>query len=109
MQKPLAAADVCWSPTVAGNGRQIVLEAMAAGRPVVAADRPGLQELIVDGQTGFIVPPGDKVTVCKRTRSLLHDADMAKSIGEAARVHVAANFSAQRCAERWSDQYAAAA
>jgi len=104
----LADANVFWAPTVAGNSRQVVLEALAAGRPVVTADHPVLREIIADGQTGFLVPPGDQIAVCKRTRSLLLDPAMAKQIGASARAHVAKYFAADAFAQQWFEQYAAA-
>ena len=100
-------ADVCWAPTVACTSRQVVLESMAAGCPVVAADRPDLRELILEGQTGFLVPAGDKVAICKRTRSLFRNPALARQIGEAARAHVAHHFAPATFAQRWTDQYAA--
>ena len=86
-----------------------MLEAMAAGCPVVAADRPGLREIIEDGRTGFVVPPGDKVALCKRTRSLFLDGPLARQMGEAAQAHVARHFAPATFAQRWTEQYAAAA
>ena len=57
----LAQADVCWVPSVRGGGTQATLEAMLAGRAVIACQVPSLDGLIVDGQSGFCIPPDDKV------------------------------------------------
>src|SRR5262245_14695656 len=54
----LRRAEVVWVPDQEEGGVNVALEAMAAGRPVVASRLPGLAEIVVDGQTGFLVPPG---------------------------------------------------
>jgi glycosyltransferase involved in cell wall biosynthesis len=104
----LDGADICWAPAPRGAGRQAVLEAMAAGRPVVAADRLALRELIDDERTGFLIAPGDKVALCKRTRGLLLDAGLAQALGAAARQHVSRSFAADQVALQWRDVYRAA-
>ncbi|HEX8967067.1 MAG TPA: glycosyltransferase family 4 protein [Chloroflexota bacterium] len=73
------------------------LEAMACGVPVVAWRDGGLQETVVDGETGFLV--SDSVTFRQRVRLLLHDAGRRAAFGEAAR----------RRAEQFSWQQTAAA
>jgi glycosyltransferase involved in cell wall biosynthesis len=105
----LRDAIVCWIPTRKGTGSQVALEAMAAGCPVVARERPGMRELIADGQTGYVVPPGDMVAVAKRSRGLLLDDQLRQSIGAAARRDVAQRFAATTVAEDWAKRYAAAA
>ena len=103
----VSRGHVYWAPAV--GGRQALLEAMAAGCPVIAADHPMMREIVMDGETGYLVPTGDKVACCKRTRALFLDGDLARSIGDAARRHVIQHFSADQYAERWGKQYAAAA
>ena len=71
------------------------LEAMASGVPVVAWRDGGLQETIVDGQTGYLV--SDEVTFRQRVRLLLHDAALRRRFGEAARAR-AEQFSWQHSA-----------
>jgi len=105
----LCDALACWIPTREGTGRQVALDAMAAGCPVIATDRPCLRELIADGRTGFLVPAGDKVAVSKRTRGLLLDANLRHAIGAAGREHVMEHYSPEHFAERCLELYAAAA
>jgi len=71
------------------------LEAMASSVPVVAWRDGGLQETIVDGETGYLV--SDAVTLRQRVRLLLHDADRRHAFGHAARQR-AESFSWQRTA-----------
>jgi glycosyltransferase involved in cell wall biosynthesis len=105
----LAQADVCWIPTAAGDECQLALQAMAAGCPVLATDQPGLRDLIVNGDTGYLVPGFDKVTMCKRTRGLFVDPALVRQQGAAARQRVCAHFHPAACVERWADAYRAAA
>jgi glycosyltransferase involved in cell wall biosynthesis len=63
-----------------------VLEAMAARRPVVCYDRGALAELVVDGETGFLVPPGEVATAAERIHLLSQNPEMRARMGEAARM-----------------------
>jgi len=101
----LSAADVCWVPTRLDRGRQAVLEAMAMGRAVVASDVPCLRELIRDGETGYLVPPGDPVAIARRTRALLRDPELCARVGCAAQQEVRARFGLPRVATRWHGLY----
>jgi glycosyltransferase involved in cell wall biosynthesis len=67
------------------------LEAMACARPVIAADVSGNRELIVDGETGLLVPPDD-VAALTRALSSLHRHPALAGLGEAARARVARHF-----------------
>ena len=68
------------------------LEAMACGVPVVATDVGAFPELVVDGETGFLVPAGDVGALAERTARLLDDPALRARMGEAARAHVTARF-----------------
>lgn len=98
----LARADIVWVPSQAECGRQVLLEAMAAGRPVVATALPGLAALVADGQTGLLAPPGDPAELARRTRPLLDDPARAARLGAAAREAVAGS-----APERVAPAYAA--
>jgi len=63
-------------------------EAMAHGRPVVASDVGGLRDLVVDGETGLSVPPGDIEALRAALEVLLADRDLRRRLGERAREHV---------------------
>ena len=73
---PSVWADPC--PTV-------VLEAMAGGRPVVAAASGGIVDMVIDGQTGFLVPPGDADALAGALDALLNEPETAAAFGIAGR------------------------
>ncbi|MFJ3956940.1 glycosyltransferase family 4 protein [Arthrobacter sp. NPDC090010] len=66
------------------------VEAMACARPVVASDLPALREIIQDGVTGLLVPPGDVGALAERLRILIDDAGLRASLGWAGRAEVLA-------------------
>ena len=81
------------------------LEAMAAGRPVVASSVGGLRDLVVDGVTGLLVPPGDVAALRAALEQLLADAGLRKRLGRAARERVLAEFTWKRYAEHIQRAY----
>lgn len=72
---------------------KVVLEAMAAGRPVVATDIPGCREAVLDGQTGFLVPPRDAQALADALGKLISDSGLRQNFGAAGRERVEQNFS----------------
>ena len=86
-----------------------LLEAMASGTPVVASGLGGIPEIVEDGVTGFLVPPGDVDTLRDRLAYLLDRPRVAEEMGAAARECVLARFTWQACAERCLAGYAALA
>ena len=72
------------------------IEAMAAGRPVVATRVGGLVDLIEDGATGRLVPPRDPDALAQAIGSLLDDPDARAAMGEAARRSAGERFRAER-------------
>jgi glycosyltransferase involved in cell wall biosynthesis len=101
----LAGAQLLWAPAHAPAGVNAVLEAMATGRPVVASRLPGLEHLVVDRETGFLVPPGDKAVLARQTRVLLDDADLRRRMGQAARRRAAECFAVETMVGRFIDLY----
>lgn len=69
-----------------------VLEAMAAGLPVVATAVGGVPELVVEGETGLLVPPGDAGALALALDRLLGDAELRQRMGAAARRRVETSF-----------------
>jgi glycosyltransferase involved in cell wall biosynthesis len=69
-----------------------VLEAMAAELPVVASDVGGLAELVVDGETGILVPPGDAPALAAALGRLIEDRALRQTLGAAGRARAEACF-----------------
>jgi len=78
----------------------VVLEAMASGTPVIASRIGGLPEVIEDGYTGFLVPPGDVAALHDRLDQLVRDPGLAHRLGANARAAVLERFTWAKVAER---------
>jgi glycosyltransferase involved in cell wall biosynthesis len=104
----LRRADIVWVPSLRGGGVCAALEAMAAGRPVVASHLPDLAEIVLDGETGFLVEPNNKAALARQTRLLLDDPQRRRRMGEAGQQHVREHFSLERlvgaCAQRYAGE-----
>jgi glycosyltransferase involved in cell wall biosynthesis len=77
-----------------------LMEAAACGVAVVATSIPGVTEMVRDGTTGLVVPPGNALAMAAAMEKLLCDAAMRKRFGAAARQHAVENFSVVRQADR---------
>jgi glycosyltransferase involved in cell wall biosynthesis len=77
----------------------VCAEAMAHGRPVVAGAVGGLLDLVVDGQTGVLVPPHDVAALRQALLRLLADRQLRRRLGENARERVRQHFSWDRVTE----------
>jgi glycosyltransferase involved in cell wall biosynthesis len=97
-------AAVVWV-TQATGGTNLALEAMAAGRPVVGFENGDLREVVLDGETGFLVPPGDRNRLAARTRALFDDSALAGKLGAAGRERAATHFGVARAAEQLARVY----
>jgi len=82
-----------------------VLEAMAAGLPVVATDVGGTREALVPGVTGFLVPPGDLEALRERVGELLRDRDRAREMGRLGRERIRREFSMERMMGEYEGLY----
>ncbi len=93
-----AAVFVC--PSIYEPFGLINLEAMACGTPVVASRVGGIPEVVVDGETGWLVEPGDVAALGQALRRAVADPERAGRMGEAGRRRVEAHFSWDRIADR---------
>lgn len=82
-----------------------ILEAMAAGLPVIATDIPGNRDLVAPDQTGCLVPVGDRAAFARRTISLLDNPELAARWGAAGRQRVLSEFSVARMVARHAALY----
>lgn len=83
----------------------VTLEAMASGRPVIVTRSGSLPELVVDGETGFVVAPHDLAALGERVRLLVENEPLSLKMGAAARRHVEENFTWERAARRGRELY----
>jgi hypothetical protein len=70
----------------------VILEAMASGRPVVSTRLAGIPELVVDGQTGMLVPPGDSAALTQALERFLRDPELRLRFGRAGRQRIEQHF-----------------
>lgn len=84
--------DVLALPTYREGFGNVVLEAHAAGKPVVATNATGVVDAIIDGVTGSLVPIGNHEALARGCARLLRDPTMANAIGQAGRARVMNEF-----------------
>jgi glycosyltransferase involved in cell wall biosynthesis len=92
----IGAFDIAAQASWAEGLPNAVLEAAAAGLPIVATDAGGTAEILDGGRTGICVPIGDEAAIAEALGHLCDDPALRASLGEAARAHVRAVFSAER-------------
>lgn len=83
----MAAIDVFVLTSEKEHFGRVLIEAMASAKPVVAFDAGAAREILVGGESGFLVPPGDTQILTQRMTYLLNDKAMAMKMGCAGRVH----------------------
>jgi glycosyltransferase involved in cell wall biosynthesis len=89
----MSAFDTFWLASSFEGQSNSLMEAMAAGRPVVATDIAANRELVTPDQTGFLANVGDSVAFMQFTRRLLDEPDLARRLGDAARERMRTDFS----------------
>jgi L-malate glycosyltransferase len=102
----LAAADICVHAATAGEGvTGVVREALAMAKPVVVTDVGGNRELVIDGETGLLVPPGDPERLAAGILTLMRSPARAGALGWAGRHLVERYFSHDVKAKRIEQLY----
>ncbi len=101
----LAACDVFCLPSLYEGSSLAVLEAMAAGIPVVSSAIGGTEELIEDGRSGLLVAPGDAAGLAAALRRLLGDADLRRDLAARARERVDQGLTREQNATRVTSVY----
>ncbi|MBN1914017.1 MAG: glycosyltransferase family 4 protein [Candidatus Omnitrophica bacterium] len=81
------------------------LEAMASGKPVIATNTGGVQELISEGESGFLVTPGDMDRMSEKLTVLLKDGNLRMQTGQRAKASLGSNFSLTRMAKETENLY----
>jgi glycosyltransferase involved in cell wall biosynthesis len=101
----LAAADVAVLPSLYEGFGLAAVEAMAAGMPVVGTRVGGLPEVIVDGETGLLVPPASPEGMAEAVIRLCRDADLRRRLGDAGRERHAQRFTLDRMIREFENIY----
>ncbi len=104
----LAASDVFVLSSNWEGNPLAVMEAMAAGLPVIGTTVGGVPELVESGQQGILVPPGDCAAFTDAMRTLLNDPEKRTAMANAARVRAIATFNVERMAQGYESIYTAA-
>jgi glycosyltransferase involved in cell wall biosynthesis len=101
----LAGIDIFVLPSLNEGLGVAALEAMAAGKAVVASGVGGLAEMITDGLTGLLVPPRDSRGLSDAIATLIADPSRARALGRSAAAHVRKHFTLERMAAGNEDYY----
>ncbi len=96
----IPAFDIVAVPSHVEPLGNATLEAMAAGRPVVGSRVGGIPEMVVDGETGLLVPAKNAEALAAALRSLVSSPDRRNAFGRAARIRAADHFGLERHATR---------
>jgi len=88
----LSIMDICALPSINEGFPNAILEAMAAGKPVVATNSGGTPEAIVNGETGILVPPCNPEALANAILKLLRDKKMASNMGTASQERIKCLF-----------------
>lgn len=97
----LAAARCLVVPSTYEGMPLVILEAMSEGVPVVASAVSGIPEVVLDGETGWLVPPEDPPRLAAALRQALADPAEAQRRGAAGRRRVEEEYTPRAAAERW--------
>jgi len=98
--------DISVLPSLSEGFPNAVIEAMAAGTPVVATDVGGVREAVVDGETGCLIPPNNPAALADGLTTLLQNPDLAKSYSERGRHRARRLYEADSVLRSLMDWYA---
>ena len=96
----ISAADICVLCSETEGLSNAVMEYMAAGKPTICTNVGGNVELVVDGETGYLVPVGDATSMANAIVALLSDSERAQEFGQRARRRAIELFSLHRMIEQ---------
>ena len=101
----LAASDLLVLPSLYEGMPNVVLEAMRFRKPVVATAAPGTTEVVTPDVTGLLVPMRNPPALAQAIRRVVADPDLARTLGEAGRARVEAEFGVDRMVARFAELY----
>lgn len=103
--RSLAAMDIFCLPSLSQGLGTIMLEAMALGKPVIATQVGGVEQVVRDNETGLNIPPSNSGRLSERILELLDDPVRARAIGEAGRQLVRSEFGVERMVASTTEVY----
>ncbi len=89
----LGRAEIVCLPSYREGLPRVLIEAAAAGKPIVTSDVPGCREVVAEGQNGFLLPARDGSAIAGALERLLGDAELRRRLGEQSRQRAVAEFS----------------
>jgi sugar transferase (PEP-CTERM/EpsH1 system associated) len=101
----LRAMDAFALPSLSEGLSGAILEAMCAGLPVVATAVGANPELVSEGESGFLIEPGDDAAMAERLSRLIADRDLARNFGLAGRRRIEQHYSLDRMVQRYEELY----
>jgi len=101
----MKACRVFVLPSLSEGLGKVILEAMACGKPVVGSNVNGIPEVIKDGQTGFLVPPGDVEALAERLTWMLANPEEAEAMGKRGRACVEKSFSQDSYVKNYASMF----
>jgi glycosyltransferase involved in cell wall biosynthesis len=104
-ERLMAAADLVVFPSTVPHFARPVIEAAAMARPVVASRLGGVEELVDDGRTGLLVPPGDPTALADAIAGVLLDPALGRAMGEAAHAVFLQRFAREPVMRRMMEVY----
>ncbi len=97
--------DVLWSASMYEGLPNTIMEAMAAGVPVVATDIAGNNDLVADGQTGYLVKVGDTAGLARCANKIIADKRLSLRLAEAARNEMLTKYPIKKMVDRHAELY----
>jgi glycosyltransferase involved in cell wall biosynthesis len=111
VRQRLAAASVFVLPSVVDaqggmdNLPTVIMEAMATGLPVISTDIGGIPEMVLQNETGFLVPPGDVAALAGAIERLLGDISLGREFGKNGRARASKLFSIEQSARELAELF----
>ena len=104
----LAEADIFVLPSLSEGFGLVLLEAMAAGLPLVASNVGGIKDIVIDGETGLLVPPADSGVLAAAILRLLGDRELARRLGLAGMERARTTFTIEQMVKKTEAVYRSA-
>lgn len=101
----LHAMDIFVLPSLSEGLSLALLEAMAASKPVIATEVGGNPEIVLDGGTGFLIPPRSAAALAEKILGLVKDPELAHHLGRSGQMRVEQEFSVTTMVQKYQDLY----